>query len=264
MVKNVLEVTNLSYLYPSGKGAHKISFSVQEGDFVVIAGPNGAGKSTLLKLLVGSLKAQQGEVSLNQRNLQTLSRREFAKEVAYITQSPSGGSMSLLEYISLGYYVTLPKGRFWLTKAEKIYIEEMMSVVGLTTPLNQNISQLSGGERQLAQICRALLQNPKLLFMDEPVAHLDLGHAITVLDLVDRLRKERGITVLTVLHEINLASDYATKMLFLKEGELLAHDTPQKLLTSAFLSPLFEVEISVELKKSTQKPAIFPVPQKFR
>lgn len=263
MCEAVITAKGIQYLYPSGKGAKEISFALNRGEFLVLAGPNGAGKSTLLKMLVGKLHCQKGEIHITGKNSSKLRRKEFAQIVAYITQSPSKAPISLWDYISLGYYSKLDSGRFWLKRSEKEHIKEMMHFVGLSSSIDQKITELSGGEMQLAQICRALLQEPQILLMDEPVAHLDPGHAIVVLDLVDKLRREHNISVLSVLHEINLAADYADRMLFLNESKLIAEGPPRKLLNSSFLSDLYGVHISVENRAVTGNPAIFPTPQRF-
>lgn len=263
MPKNVISASGIQYLYPSGRGAENISFNLHEGEFLVLAGPNGAGKSTLLKMLVGKLHCQKGTITIAGQKSTALKRKEFAQIVAYITQSPSKAPISLWDYISLGYYSKLTSGRFWLNKHEKEHIKEMMHFVGLSSSMDQKITELSGGEMQLAQICRALLQEPQILLMDEPVAHLDPGHAIVVLDLVDTLRREKNISVISVLHEINLAADYADRMIFLNESKLIAEGTPEKLLTSSFLSELYDVHITVEKRGITGNPAIFPTPKRF-
>lgn len=264
MSKSVLSAKDVTYLYPSGRGAKEISLELRKGEFLVLAGPNGAGKSTLLKMLIGKLQAQRGEICIGKTNIRKLKRKEFAQTVAYITQSPSQAPITLWDYISLGYYSKLNSHRFWLQKKEKEHIEDMMHFVGLAPSLDQKINELSGGEMQLAQICRALLQEPEILLMDEPVAHLDPGHAIIVLDLVDKLRREKGISVISVLHEINLAADYADRILFLNESKLIAEGTPRELLTSSFLSDLYGVPIAVEERKSTGNPAIFPTPMQYQ
>lgn len=264
MSKIVLNAKNITYLYPSGRGAKDITLELVEGEFLVLAGPNGAGKSTLLKMLIGKLQSQSGDIFIGTDNIKKLKRKEFAQTVAYITQSPSQAPISLWDYISLGYYSKLSSHRFWLQKKEKQHIEDMMHFVGLSSSMDQKINELSGGEMQLAQICRALLQEPQILLMDEPVAHLDPGHAIIVLDLVDKLRREKGISVISVLHEINLAADYADRMLFLNESKLIAEGTPGDLLTSSFLSDLYGVPIAVEKRESTGNPAIFPTPTQYQ
>lgn len=264
MSKVVLSAQNATYLYPSGRGAKEITLKLHRGEFLVLAGPNGAGKSTLLKMLIGKVEIQSGEIFVGSTKIQKLKRKEFAQTVAYITQSPSQAPITLWDYISLGYYSKLSSHRFWLQKKEKQHIEEMMHFVGLTPSLDQKIHELSGGEMQLAQICRALLQEPQILLMDEPVAHLDPGHAIIVLDLVDKLRREKGISVIAVLHEINLAADYADRMLFLNECNLIAEGKPKNLLTSSFLSDLYGVPIAVEIRESTGNPALFPIPKQYQ
>lgn len=264
MIRSVMKADLVTYLYNSGRGAKDISFSLYEGEFLILAGPNGAGKSTLLKMLIGKLRPQMGTITVNGKCALSMNRKTFAQTVAYITQTPSKAPISLWDYIALGYYSKIPNGRFWLKTEEKNHIEEMMHFVGLSSSKEQKITELSGGEMQLAQICRALLQSPQILLMDEPVAHLDPGHAIIVLDLVDKLRREQNISIISVLHEINLAADYADRMLFLNESELIAHGSPRELLTTDFLSDLYGVHIAVEERTLTGNPAIFPTPQRFR
>lgn len=264
MPNPILHANDITYLYPSGKGAQKISFCLEKGEFLVLAGPNGAGKSTLLKMLVGALKKQTGSITINGNSIESLSRKEFAQDVAYITQSPSQAPISLWDYISLGLYPRIPNGRFWLTREEKIRITEMMQFVGLTSSKEQLITKLSGGEMQLAQICRALLQQPQILLMDEPVAHLDPGHAIVVLDLVSSLQKEKKISIISVLHEINLAAEYADRILFLNESQQYALGTPQELMGDSFLSELYNIPMVSVKRPHSGNPALFPIPQKYQ
>jgi iron complex transport system ATP-binding protein len=203
--------------------------------WTAVVGPNGAGKSTLLRCVAG-LQRHTGRVLVDGRDVTSLSPRERSREVGYAPQIPMlPEAVTVAEYVLLGrtpYRPLLAGPR----REDREVVEGALDRLDLGPLAGRTLRTLSGGERQRAVLARALAQHPRMLLLDEPTASLDLGHAQTVLEIVDELRREHGMTVVTTLHDLVLAGQYAERVILLAEGRVVAAGRPAEVLTSQALA----------------------------
>lgn len=224
---------------------HGISLTLEPGELLAIAGPNGAGKSTLLQVMAGDLVPDRGEARLEGRALHRWTPLELARRRAVMVQSARlGFSLPVREVVELG----LAPYRDSLTRQEAAHIVgETLRLADLAHLEAQGYARLSGGEQQRVQFARAVTQihagdiAASILLLDEPTASLDLSHAHTALRLARRVA-ERGAAVVAVLHDINLASAYADRILVLRQGEAAAFGAPAQVITPALMRSVFQVE----------------------
>ncbi len=217
-MSTLLSVENMSFGYENGSALFSnLSFKVEEGEFVSLLGCNGSGKSTLLKLIAKRLDPHCGLVRILSQNITSLNAKEYACIVGYLEQSPEKSERTLQEYVLMGALPRFTSHRFWFSSSEKKKALDLLSEVGIVHLAQRPLSQVSGGERQLTQICRALMSDPALLLLDEPVSHLDIHHVEMVIRLLKQVQRERGVTVLTTLHDINLAYTCSDRVIVLDE-----------------------------------------------
>jgi iron complex transport system ATP-binding protein len=241
----MLEAHNLKFSYtkPVLKG---VSFSVAQGELFALLGPNGSGKSTLIKIIVGILKVERGKVSIDGRDLGSIARRDLAKLVGYVAQeSTMRFPLTAMELVLQGRFA---QGRLIGFESGRD-ISEAEWAMRLTETLEyaaRPVTELSGGERQRVMLARALAVRPKLLVLDEPVANLDIAHQVKMLELIKRLSVEEGIAAVVVTHELNLAAEFASKVLLLRNGEVIECGTPRDVLTEQALRDVFETDLLVD------------------
>nr|WP_228046310.1 ABC transporter ATP-binding protein [Saccharopolyspora sp. HNM0983] len=236
---------------------HDVSAEVRPGGWLGIIGPNGSGKSTLLKAVAGVL-GHRGEVLVDGRRLAGLSSRERARAVGYapqIPQLPIG--LTVTDYVLLGRTPHLGllgrEGR-----GDLDVVRSLLERLDLVHYADRALATLSGGERQRAVLARALAQQAGILLLDEPTTGLDVGHAQALLDLVDDLRAELGTTVVTTLHDLTLAAQYAERLLLLDEGRVAGAGPPEEVLTAQALSERYSARVAV-LRTADGAPVIAPV-----
>jgi iron complex transport system ATP-binding protein len=260
VMDTLLEVKALNGGYKTFR-LKDVSFTLQKGDFAGIIGPNGSGKSTLLKLLLGDLKPSEGDLLLDRQALTTMPVREKARIIAVVTQNIEDTSMSVLEYVLLGRLPYRELFQFFERKNDVAKAEKYMALTGIAKYRDQPLSSLSGGERQLAAIARALTQEPKLLLLDEPTSQLDISHQVQVLDLVRQLNCELGLTVLMIIHDLNLASTYCNKLLLLNKGEVYTQGMPTEVLNYQTIEEVYKTVVITRPNPVTGRPTVFLVPR---
>jgi len=247
----ILEVENLSAGYDGKPIINDISFNIKFGDFLGIVGPNGCGKTTLLRALSGLLTHSSGEIRIKNRHINKMSRREMARQMAYVPQlmEPVEG-FTVEEMVLIGRTPYLDRFGFEQStdyKVTKWAIDELQIMNMQHIP----VTQLSGGEFQRVAIARALAQQPKILLLDEPISHLDLRFQIKILRLLSRLRRTR--TIIATFHDLTLASKFCPKLMLLKKGECLAHGTPDKVLNQDNIWKAFRVKAEVRKHPKTKR-----------
>lgn len=222
-----------------------VDVSVEPGRWLGVVGPNGAGKSTLLRVLAG-LARHDGSVLLDGNDVASLGARERARLVGYAPQVPLlPDGARVREYVMLGrtpHRGVLSGPR----ESDRRIVDDVLARLDLIALADRPLRTLSGGERQRAVIGRALAQQPRLLLLDEPTSALDLGHAQQVLELVDTLRREDGLTVISSLHDLVLAGQYADRLLLLAGGRAVAHGRPGDVLTTQTLQEHYGASAHVE------------------
>ncbi|WP_091930087.1 ABC transporter ATP-binding protein [Blastococcus sp. DSM 46786] len=251
-----VEVVGLDAGYGRRPVLSAVRFTVAAGGWLGIIGPNGSGKSTLLRSVLG-LHPHEGEVRIDGLPLTAMPRRDRARLLAYAPQLPVlPEGVSTRDYVLLGRTPHRPL----LAAPRRVDREVVADVMGrleLEALADRAVVTLSGGEQQRAVLARALAQQPRVLLLDEPTAALDLGHAQQVLDLLDRLRRQDGLTVVSTLHDLTLAGQYAERLTLLAEGRVVAEGSPEEVLTAAVLSEHYGAR--ARIVPGPHGPAVLPV-----
>lgn len=215
------------------------------GEWLCIIGPNGAGKSSLLKSIVG-IVAHEGSIDVDGKVLGGMSSRERAKAVAYVPQSPVlPDDMTVTDYVLLGrnpYVATFGRE----TSRDHAIVADTLADLDLSVYARRRLSTLSGGERQRLVIARALAQQAPVLLLDEPTSALDIGHQQQALELVDRLRRERGLIVVSAMHDLTLAGVYAHRLMLMHQGVVVSSGTAREVLRSETLAEFYGVSVHVQ------------------
>lgn len=255
----LLEINNLSGGYYQEEIVKNISFTLNAGDFLGIIGPNGSGKTTLLRLLSRALTPQQGSVRLEGKDIRQMSLKEFCCRAAFVPQDTViNFPFSAREIVLMGRIPHLrrlqPEGKRDIEIAEK-----SMSVTDTDYLKEKNINELSSGERQRVIIAKALAQDPVLLFLDEPTSHLDIGHQVQILDLLKRLNRDKGLSIIMVLHDLNLASDYCNRVILLNQGRIFKEGAPSDVLTYQNIEAVYKTVVVVNKNPVNSKPYVILV-----
>jgi len=221
-----------------------VSFSVEHGEWVTLIGPNGAGKTTLLRAIAGLVRFC-GEVRLDGTPLRRVRRRDLARQVAVVPQVPlMPNAMTIRDYVLLGRtpYVSYAgrEGR-----RDHAAVEQALARLDLAELAERELGTLSGGERQRAVLARALAQEAPLLLLDEPTTALDAGRQQEALELIDALRLDAGLTVVSTMHDLTLAGQYAPRLLLLSGGRVVAQGTASEVLTEAIVAEHYGARVRV-------------------
>ncbi|MFZ5775841.1 MAG: heme ABC transporter ATP-binding protein [Thermodesulfobacteriota bacterium] len=239
-----------------------LDLEVRAGEFFVIIGPNGSGKTSLLRLLAGLARPDAGTVTVLDRPLEAWSRRRLAQRLAMVPQQlPLDFPFSVGETVLMGRAPHL--GLMGIEgERDRQLARDSMRFTDVAHLAARRLDQLSGGERQRVIIARALCQEPEILLLDEPTASLDPAHQIQVMDLLDRLRQEKGVTVIMVSHDLNLAAQYGDRLLLLNQGGAEFCGPPAAVLTAKRLSSCYGCVMVVDDQGPGGLPRVMPVPAK--
>ena len=255
----MLEINGLSCGYGKRVVLRGVSFVIKPGEFMGVIGPNGSGKTTLLRAITGLLRPFEGTISLEGRETHEMARRELAQKVAVVTQLPEATPpFSVEEFVLMG---RVPHwGRFQLLETAKDVekAERAMALTGIEYARDCRMGELSGGEQQLAFVARALAQEPRLLLLDEPTAHLDIGHQGQIMDLLRQLNKEQSLTIAVVLHDLALASLYCQRLILLHQGRLRKIGPPKRVLTKEMVEEVYQTTVKVMQTPGRGRPIILP------
>lgn len=258
----MLEVRDVSCSYGKKKVVHNISFCVDPGEFVCILGPNGSGKTTLLKSILGLLKPSSGRILMEDKNIHLMPSIELAKVMGYIPQAHTPPfPFTVLDVVLMGRTAYLPRLAQPGKNDERIALEALEEL-NITHLRNKKYTMISGGERQLVIIARALAQQPKMLIMDEPTASLDFGNQHTVLEHMRQLA-QKGISILMVTHNPDHALLCANKVVLMKKGRLLRIGSPEETIVEDSMKLIYETEIKIDGIRLADKRTIrvcIPVP----
>ena len=241
MKDEALLAHNLTLSYQKKIIIDSLDISFLKNHISVIIGPNGCGKSTLLKGL-GRLLKHDGDILLNNKNILELSTKEIAKQLAFLPQdSISPEDSTVREVVALGRYPY--QGIFQKkTEADEEIIDNVLNETGLKSIANENIQTLSGGQKQRVWIAMALCQQTQVILLDEPTTYLDLGHQLEILNLLKELNIKKGITIIMVLHDLNLAARFSDYMIAMKSGAVIYQGKPNDVMTPEILADLFGIK----------------------
>jgi iron complex transport system ATP-binding protein len=252
----MLDISGLHVTLGKSEILHGVDLAVAKGEWVTVIGPNGAGKSTLLRAVGGSLP-YDGSIAIAGTQTSALPRRRRAQLVATVAQHPVvPPGMRVLDYVLLGRtpYVA-PLGRE--SERDVSIARQRLAELDLIHFGDRELETLSGGERQRAFLSRALAQDAPLLLLDEPTTALDIGHQQEVLELVDGLRREHGLTVLATMHDLSVAGEYADRLVLLASGSVVADGAPEQVLTEDLLHEHYRARVRVI--KGEHGPVVVPI-----
>jgi iron complex transport system ATP-binding protein len=258
MTGAAVEAQELRCRYGAVEALRGVSLSVAAGEFVGVLGPNGSGKSTLVKALSRVLRPASGRVLLDGADVWRLGPRAVARKVAVVPQdAPAPFDFTALEVVLMGRSPHL--SRLAAEGVEDLRIaREAMERTDTWAFAGRPITQLSGGERQRVTLARALAQEPRLLLLDEPTSHLDLGYQMETLERLAALNAESGTTLLAVLHDLNLAAAFCARVVLLSEGRIVADGSPDAVLTQERLRDVYRVEVLVLPDPVHGRPHVYP------
>lgn len=248
--ENRIEVKNASYRVNGKNILEDVSFSVREGDFISVIGPNGAGKSTLLKCMVRIIEPTSGSIKLAGKNISSYKLKELSKQVAFVPQNTDYNfPFSVSEIVLMGRIPHL--GRLRVEGKEDYKVAEMcLKTVGMEEFSERIVTTLSGGEKQLVSIARAIAQEPKFLLLDEPTSNLDIYHQLNIMNLL-RTLSDGKTGVVVVLHDLRLAAKFCDKILALSEGECVAFGNADDVLSEDIIENVFDVRVEIIRSKRT-------------
>ena len=229
--------------YQNEKIITSISLSLEKSEWLGIIGANGSGKSTFLKGISRILDAYSGNAYLYGQDIHLSSTKEIAKKVSILPQqNRSNLPLTVYELVCLG---RSPHKKWWeldLDENDHLKVEKSIALTDMTALKNKPVDVLSGGQRQRAFLSLALAQDARILLLDEPTTFLDIRYQLQFLDLLKRLNREQDLSIITVIHDVNLAARYCDRLAVIKDGELLAIDKPRKVLTKELMKKAFQVE----------------------
>ena len=235
-----------------------LDLEVADGTVTAVIGPNGCGKSTLLKALGRLLPAKRGQVLLDGRRIDRMPTREVAKVLGVLPQAPvAPEGLTVGDLVARGRHPHQKWYRQWSSDDEEV-VAEALAWTDMAEHAERRLDELSGGQRQRVWISMALAQGPEVLLLDEPTTFLDLAHQVDVLELVGRLHRDRGRTVVMVLHDLNLAARYAGRLVAMKDGVIRADGTPAEVLTPDLLREVFALDAAVIPDPTCGSPLVLP------
>jgi iron complex transport system ATP-binding protein len=259
-----LEIKDVDAYYGSVKILDGIDFSASHGELLGVIGPNGSGKTTLLRTISRILKPKVGAILLEGRDVQGMKEKEFSRNFAAVPQDTAiNFDFSALDIVLMGRNPHL--GRLELESEEDIEIaRRCMELTNCWHLAERPITELSGGERQLVIIARALTQEPKVLLLDEPTSHLDINYQIEIMELLKRLTSEEKLIVVAVIHDLNLAAQYCDRLALLHEGKIVSLGTQAQVLTAENIKNTFGADVIVKKHALTDHCFISPVPSPLK
>lgn len=254
-----LDVQNLSCGYSSGFRVHDINLSLPEGSFAGIIGPNGSGKTTLFRGISGTLPLKDGYILLEGSDLSKLTWREKAQKLAIVSQFSETAELTVEEYVLMGRLPYRQQFQFFDRKEDIEIAHHYMHLTNTYRLRNKSMAELSGGERQMANIACALSQHPRLLLLDEPTSHLDITHQMQFMNLIQRLNEEMKLSVMMIVHDLSLAAEYCDFLMMMKEGTTFCQGTPEEVMTYEHIESVYGTVVIVKTNPVSGKPVVFPV-----
>jgi len=249
----LIRIQNISCAYTDTKVLSDLSLHLEEEDFCVLLGPNGAGKSTLLFCILGFVPLSNGTIKIHDRDLKSYKRIELSRLIAYVPQE----SIFIFDYpvkeiVLMGRYPHLKLMQSW-TEEDHLYVEEILASLDLKKLSHRYYSSLSGGEKQRVLIARALAQDTQYIFLDETLSQLDISHQIEIMHLLRDIHNTRKTGILMISHNLNLAADYAQRLIFLKAGKIIGSGSPEQMMQTESLKELYGLDLPLVKNPSTQR-----------
>ena len=245
-MSTAIEFASVSAGYPGNPVLRDLSFRVAEGELAGILGPNGAGKTTLFRVLTGLLPAAAGAVRLFGRDIATVPPAERARLVGVVPQEfDTPMAFTVEEIVMIGRTASLSR---WAAPSDRDrrLVERAMVQTDVADMKHRLLGELSGGEKQRAVVAMALAREPRIILMDEATSHLDMNHRLEIMEIVERLNRDEGVTVLLISHDLNLTADFCRRLLLLDGGRIAADGPPAEVLTEERLRPVYHCDVRVQ------------------
>lgn len=237
------EIKQLNCFYDKKKVLYDIAFSVKPGEFLTILGPNGSGKTTLLKVMTGFLQPTSGTVKLEGRSLNELSPGELARKIAFVSQDVRiKFPFTCLEVVMMGRNPFQGRSKK-MDKEDLAIVHEAMETTETLKFADSLITEISMGEKQRVILARALAQTPEILFLDEAFSAMDVCYSIKSLNLLKKLVKEKNMTIVSVMHDLNMADTYSDTVLALNSGKIMKWGTAENVMVPSFIHSLFKIKV---------------------
>jgi iron complex transport system ATP-binding protein len=254
-----IKIEDLSFGYNENLVLKNIDLAFPKAGFTSIVGPNGSGKSTLLKQISGILKPIKGSLNINGVNLNTINKRDIARLMAVVPQNTAlEFDYNVMDVVLMGRYPYISRFKGETPKDREIAAQNMNDTNTYQFK-DRSFNQLSGGERQRVILAQALTQQPQILLLDEPISHLDLQHQIEIMTLIKKLSMDQRLTVVAVLHDLNIAAAYSDYIIMMKNGEINCQGAPVEALTTQNIRNVFNIDVDVEVSAHTNKPYIYTI-----
>lgn len=258
MDSNIFTVRNLSFSYGKHQVLKELDVSLHEGKITTLIGANGCGKSTLFHLLTKNRNPDHGEVFLREENIRNMRLKDFAREVAIVHQyNTAPPDLTVEKLVSYGRTPYQTMGLSPDPQKDEEKIGWAMDITNTVKYKNKPVLELSGGQKQRVWIAMALAQDTKVLFLDEPTTYLDVRYQIQILQLIQKLNREYGITIVMVLHDINQSLYYSDEIVAMKDGKIIAQGLPEEMITAELIQEVYDVELSIQMVDG--KPFVIPV-----
>ncbi len=255
-----LLINDACFSYSSGFTLNHINLFVPNGQMVGLLGPNGCGKTTLLKLVTGLLTPSEGDVSIGGMSLKRLLRREVARQIAVVPQEFNiPFAYTVEEVVMLGRTPFL-KGLNGETKRDRQIVSGVLELTGMAGFSERYFNELSGGERQKIVLAMALAQEPLILLLDEPTSHLDISHQIEILELLRKFNRDKKVTIVAAMHDLNLAALYFDRLVLLGCGLVFADGSPDEVITGEIIQKVFSAKVEITRHPKTSVPQIVLLP----
>lgn len=249
-----ISVKNLSVAYESNTIIEDMNLSIPKGEISIIIGANGCGKSTLLKTIARINKPKAGDIFINDKNIKTVKEKHIAKEVAFLPQGPVCPSgLTVRELVAYGRF---PHQKIigGLNGHDKKIIDWAIEETGLKEFADRQVENLSGGQRQRAWIAMTLAQETDIIMLDEPTTYLDMSYQLEVLEVLERLNREKKITVVIVLHELNNACRFASNIIGLKKGKIVCQGKPLEVINKSTLKEIYGIDANLQRSENGEYP----------
>lgn len=260
---NALQIRGVKHAYGSKTILKELSFHVKSGEWVGIIGPNGSGKSTLLSLLSRAERLQSGHIEVYDKPIASYKRKELSQLMAVLQQEALPSlPFTVREIVEMGRFPHQSWFGSEKTDSTKL-VDDIMRRLELTELSEQPLEQLSGGQRQRAALGKLMAQSPSLVLLDEPTTYLDIHHQVQFMDVISEWQQDCGLTVVSVLHDLNLAALYCDRMIVLHQGHLVADGAPEEIMSTKILSEVFETRTVIVSHPEVEKPQVLVCTDKY-
>ncbi|MBN2898953.1 MAG: ABC transporter ATP-binding protein [Clostridia bacterium] len=256
---NLIEIRDLNWHYGDKMILQDVSLSIKRGNFYAIVGPNGSGKTTLLKNILRHLEPEKEAIFVDGKDLMAYSHKGLALQLSAVPQNTQiAYDFSVHEVVMMGRSAHIRRFSS-STKQDDDIVKGAMMITDTWHLKDASVLEISGGERQRVIIARAIAQESQIMVLDEPIANLDINHQIQVLDTVKKLCVEKGLTVITVLHDLNIAGQYADEIILVKDGAILDKGAPELVLREELIAAVYGDNFYIMTHPMTQKPLVIPM-----